>query len=487
MADELAQPPPVKRPKVEPPSTNPCARLCDYYVLRKRRFCRTQRRVGSRFCPTHDIDAGRHSSSPATATKESGAEIRIPCPINPNHTVYATRLAQHVKVCPDNRFITSNLPYFAEDRHADRGRSLLDGAATDEISRVTNKDLDAEAHEILMHKLTECYCTCVQPHMTVLDVRENLGAVFSQGERRGAEKSLKHTPQHRALLQCMDNVLKPTADSETTPQVSGFLELGAGKGGLAVALQEVLVSYQDANVEERAAMAAALPFLRRVTSEPIIGVVDLGGFRRKGDSRVSRSRIPLRRLRINLKDLDLTKAFGTTLGCCGEGASATTATMRTTNHQHQQWAVIGKHLCGACADFALSCITEHTLAATSNIVICAVVLATCCHHRCELRHMNALQNSSAPGLTVGDGTAEGAAFTFTPREFAAMTSMSSWAVSGAAVSPERQKIGYYCKRILDWVRVLYLRAQGYTAQLCQYTKRDVTEENVCIAAFKVVT
>jgi len=52
--------PPAKAHKSEAaraavPATNPDERRCNYYVTRKHRFCRTERRPGCCFCPTHDV------------------------------------------------------------------------------------------------------------------------------------------------------------------------------------------------------------------------------------------------------------------------------------------------------------------------------------------------------------------------------------------------------------------------------------------------
>ncbi len=44
------------------------------------------------------------------------------------------------------------------------------------------------------------------------------------------------------------------------------------------------------------------------------------------------------------------------------------------------------------------------------------------------------------------------------------------------------EIGFKCKRLIDYGRVLFLREQGYNASLYYYVDRDVTLENCLLVA-----
>lgn len=521
-----------KQPKVEPPTQNPDPTFCSYYVTRKHRFCRTECRPGSRFCCTHDVDAAAVSLAEATGPSASAApppsESRVPCPINPNHTVYASRLEKHVKVCPDLRYVTDQLSYYAKDKHANRGAVYVAGGATvageGGGSRCTHRDLAAADLAALIERVHACYDACVAADIVVLplseveeegcgaDASRNSAAARSAPREAAVPRSQppstqhdegtshKHGPQHTALLRCLSDVVLQVPDGPSILSgrldgsgdghpaapihLDGVLEFGAGKGGLSVALQQLLVQRLDADANTAAAATTPWPFLAQVAPRPPLVVLDMDGFRRKGDARVRHSAVPLQRLRINIKDVDLTGAFLSDIRPADSGvAKAAESSRSVAARPVQNWAVLGKHLCGACTDFALSCLTEGaSLATDAQVRLPAVVIATCCHHRCELRHLNPPSEvaEARPATLVFPGTA----FAWTEVEFAALTSMSSWSVCGDFVDEERRTVGRKCKRIIDQLRVHFLRRIGYVAFQCQYTTRQVTEENVCIVAFQ---
>lgn len=484
--------PPEPRRKVakkEHPTKNPDLSACNHYLPMKHRFCRTKRRAGSGYCHTHAGE--RPLGAPGDASGGRPEDPRVPCPINPKHTVYASRLAKHITVCPDLRFVTTNMCYYAADRHADRGVPRLCGPAAGQ-PRLTHRDLSPEELAALTAKIDACYETAVAGG--ILDLQDlavaapcglggsGVSESDSDGEGDGGGevdrtrlRSKKHGPQHSALLQCLDFTLAQAGGlgSCGPGTVRGFVELGAGKGGLSLALQRLLASHREPGGDpaEVARLEEASPFLKAVSERPRVAVVDMDGFRRKGDATVNRSAIPIERVRINIKDLDLSKAL------------VADERPKKEEEGENQWIALGKHLCGACTDFALSCVIDANGAA-SGCLVPAVVVATCCHHRCELRHLNppargAGEGGGAPGVGL-----PATDYSFTEREFAAMTSMTSWAVCGDFVDSERCATGYQCKRIIDALRVAFLEASGFHARQCRYTTTNITGENVCILAWR---
>ncbi|KAG5471930.1 hypothetical protein CUR178_02595 [Leishmania enriettii] len=548
-----------KTSKVEAPTHNPDPHYCSHYVPRKHRFCRTECKPGSLYCCTHDVagtgavpsaalPAERDAVSSPWDAADSKGDARVPCPINPNHSIYASRLEKHMKVCPDLRHVTRQLPYFELDKHANRGAIFVASACDDappeaRLQRRTHRDLSAADLASLMRKVGDCYDSCVAPDL-VFCQRPPRGSDAASGEAgatstpdgtasfdcsacvsHGLIASLKHGPQHTALLRCLSDVVLQTYDAnsiladrgrgECAPiHVDGFLEFGAGKGGLSVALQQLIVqrltgvcsatASVDGSVEKEAAPPTQrqapvraspsppstppyrlkLDFLVKVAPRPPLVVLDVDGFRRKGDARVRHSSVPLQRLRIDIKDVDLTRAFLSVIRpvANAEGETALAEVPSALSRPLENFAVLGKHLCGACTDFALSCLTEGPLLASqAQVRLPIVVIATCCHHRCELRHLNPPEpTEAAPAPLVLPGTS----FTWSELEFSALASMSSWAVCGDVVDEERRTVGRKCKRIIDQLRVHFLRRLGYVAFQCEYTTREVTEENFCVVAFQ---
>ncbi|TKC40981.1 tRNA:m(4)X modification enzyme TRM13 homolog isoform X3 [Orcinus orca] len=207
---------------------------------------------------------------------------------------------------------------------------------------------------------------------------------------------------------------------------------------------------------------------------------------------------------------------------------------------------IGKHLCGVATDLALRCLVEtyaasceerneeplakrvkndktekeiNTLAKEGNeknipekwTPVAGIVIALCCHHRCDWRHYVGKEYFRALGL--------GAV------EFHYFQRMSSWATCGMQKTSleasnistkrkdkqndgseehddggyritddsteslpgflnveEKKKIGHLCKLLIDQGRINYLQQKGFNPALQYYTDPLVSLENVLLTA-----
>ncbi|XP_059122133.1 tRNA:m(4)X modification enzyme TRM13 homolog isoform X3 [Peromyscus eremicus] len=207
---------------------------------------------------------------------------------------------------------------------------------------------------------------------------------------------------------------------------------------------------------------------------------------------------------------------------------------------------IGKHLCGVATDLALRCLVEtyaasfeerneeplakrvkndkrdkesSTLSKEENEAnapetwapVAGIVIALCCHHRCDWRHYVGKEYFRALGLG--------------PEEFYYFQRMSSWAtcgmrrtslgasdittkrkddqnydneehddrgdrlpdggtdsVPGALTAEEKKNIGHLCKLLIDQGRLQYLQQKGFHPALQYYTEPLVSLENVLLTA-----
>ncbi|ELV10509.1 tRNA guanosine-2'-O-methyltransferase TRM13 like protein [Tupaia chinensis] len=207
---------------------------------------------------------------------------------------------------------------------------------------------------------------------------------------------------------------------------------------------------------------------------------------------------------------------------------------------------IGKHLCGVATDLALRCLIEtyaanceerneeplakrvkndktdteiNSLAKEGNeknvpekwTPVAGIVIALCCHHRCDWRHYVGKEYFRALGLGA--------------LEFHYFQRMSSWATCGmrktsldasnittrrsdhqnddseehedggyriiddSATSlpglltvEEKKKIGQLCKLLIDQGRIQYLQRKGFSPALQYYTDPLVSLENVLLTA-----
>ena len=69
---------------------------CKFWIPQKKRCCRLEPKDGEEFCPVH---------FPIDENETPDHLKRVPCPINPNHTVLKHKLKKHLTICPDGAII----------------------------------------------------------------------------------------------------------------------------------------------------------------------------------------------------------------------------------------------------------------------------------------------------------------------------------------------------------------------------------------------
>jgi tRNA:m4X modification enzyme len=81
---------------------------CNYFMAKKNRFCNMAKSNNSNYCGNHrPIDETppervlkkMRKKSSTDQNKEPDLDVRIPCPIDPSHTIYKHNLDQHLKIC----------------------------------------------------------------------------------------------------------------------------------------------------------------------------------------------------------------------------------------------------------------------------------------------------------------------------------------------------------------------------------------------------
>lgn len=181
---------------------------------------------------------------------------------------------------------------------------------------------------------------------------------------------MKHLSQEASLLGNMDQLglLESSAC---------FLEFGAGKGGLSRTISTGLGD-----------KAAETSFL----------LVDRAGSQNKVDSQLKEGVSNVTRIKIDIKDLDLSKV---------------------ETIKGKRLVVMGKHLCGGGTDVSLRCalhLDKQRSSQSSAPVVEGFVIALCCHQVCSWDSYVDIPFIKALGLTRKD--------------FEIMTKLSTWATSG---------------------------------------------------------
>ncbi|XP_066503857.1 tRNA:m(4)X modification enzyme TRM13 homolog [Hoplias malabaricus] len=448
---------------------------CAFYVVKKKRYCKMVVGSGKTFCGEH-----------ATSDNDSDRK-RIPCPLDPKHTVFEDRLAKHLKKC--NSKVKPKPVYYVKDINAGSINEEEDLIDVVSIADRSKNELD----ELIGRMKTALQGLNIKPDSGILShpvLNEALN------DPKNGNFAFKHLKQQASILGNMDTL-------ELLGPGRCYIEFGAGKGKLShwihIALQK------EENVH----------FL----------LVERSSTRFKVDGKHKNTDSTFDRLQVDIQHLDLRK-------------------VPFLQEKGIPVIAVGKHLCGAATDLALRCLFEHShkdkecqpptkriklserleeerappiseedTETRQEIVVAGVTIALCCHHRCEWRHYVGKDFFKERGLG--------------PREFSAFQRMSSWATCGmtrvghdhkisaqendstedkedeeeaeheggyeavtdhlnrAVSAEEREHMGRLCKMLIDHGRLHYLQQRGFKPNLSYYTSRDVSLENVLLTAVPI--
>ncbi|TYZ57688.1 hypothetical protein PybrP1_008535 [[Pythium] brassicae (nom. inval.)] len=460
---------------------------CMFRLVRKDRFCNMARINGALFCGNHLPPDADVASNKAGRYKTDRRQ-RVPCPVDKRHTVYVYDLDKHVLVCnkvKDAAAMTL-LPYYVENINsgahcvrkagseppaapiadatpeappigADGGEEPKEAAAAahaglsandeqgllDKLLAVDFPDLSRRVHaayercvgEIPLEKLTHACCE----------------ALFAEKKDAGAAKNvLRHIEQQASILGHMARVNLLDASSV-------FVELGAGRGMLSLALAQSFRDSVFVLVDRAHTRGKADRFIEGPDEAP--------------SRKVLRAKIDIRHL--NLAGMQ--EVVDRPVVC------------------------MSKHLCGVATDLSLRAVTQtlprgpgaESAASSAQPAVSALAVsplfrglavALCCHHVC------AWEDYVNPEFFEAHG--------FLAREFPLLTGMSSWATCGMGLEggavehalgiskADRVVLGRKCKRVLDAGRAAYLERYQLSTQLVHYCEEEDSIENCLLLAWR---
>ena len=413
---------------------------CNYYMKGKNRFCNVAKAPNSLFCGTHRPVAEGPSSKAARHNNSEPLE-RCPCPVDPTHSIYKHNLAHHVKICniTTRNTLLAQQPYYSENCNSGPSSEALPGASTGIVNP-----------ETLFLKIRQCYqslfkTACFADNSFEFHVinEDSIERVVLNAVARDqtSEDKLRHCQQDTYLVKQMiahkllratctvepgGSELKDSIDMDNTKGEAfqdtkdiAYVELGAGKGMLGLAVQSV-------------------------TPKSTIVLVERSGMRRKADKIIRdtegqsyRARMDIRHcflpmlpgvcnsVNMPLSVLISSKLMSTCVmitqmefndnidgnGTCGVVSTSTKTAAESTNVVGspsigtKRVVVIAKHLCGVATDLAIRSFeafrvspnvdidfshsmlsTEHTCTADIETKLSdrakGLAIATCCHHAC---------------------------------------------------------------------------------------------------------
>lgn len=445
---------------------------CSFFLTKKRRYCRFRPCNDQKYCSEHIY-----------LLNDESDRKRIPCPLDPNHTVYEDNVDTHIKKC--NKRQHTLPPYYvaginsgnsAKEKVQENKLTVLT-ASSNEISQAITKVKQLYQKYLSGIKKEELWHECMTKEMA-----NPYYGIQAQRQRKQQASLVSHLEK---------NYLLKTG--------SIYVELGAGKGQLSHWVQKATPDDKNS----------------------LFILVEKGHIRHKFDRQhhYEEGGPKFQRLNIDLEHLNLEK-------------------VEDIANSEQPVVGMGKHLCGAGTDFALRCLIE-SLRNKQNIrsnserkithssQLAGVVLAPCCHHRCSWTAYVGKRFFQENNLTSS--------------QFHLMSSMCSWATCSwkgwreqettnskhndiqddtmedakkendqfyninehennkdeqnleskirtnlKFSVEEREQIGRNCKRLIDYGRLQYLKEAGLEVSMKEYIDGNLTPENIVLIAKNVL-
>ncbi|XP_057334873.1 tRNA:m(4)X modification enzyme TRM13 homolog [Microplitis mediator] len=352
---------------------------------------------------------------------------RIPCPLDSTHTCFESRLKQHLEVCNVKKLIDA------------RPECIIEGINRGEIGIEAPKHvpltlLDQNVVDDVIKKVEAAADKLPKVEELILE-HDILSAEINNSSYGNYLK--KHLIQNSSLLAHLNR-------AGLLKENSCFIEFGAGKGKLTYWLAQLIKNTKDSTVI----------------------LVDRSSHRHKNDNKLKTEdcSINIVRIRADIADLCLNKI---------------------EEVKNSKYTVgIAKHLCGAATDLTLRCLTNQT----EDTGVSGLIIAFCCHHRCEYISYVGKKYLKECG--------------FTPEEFPILCSIASWATCGTGKNRQsnstdkessedmkrerRESIGRKVKSLLNWGRIKYLDSMGFDSKLYYYTRLEVSLENMCVVATRKI-
>merc|ERR1712013_93270 len=349
---------------------------CGFFVPRKQRHCRMIPAKGNNFCAEHLNQDTKG---------EKTQKLRIPCPLDPKHTVFEEQLKKHLKKCNVTR--KKQVPYYSENINL-----VLKNYEETTEEKLPLHMVPVEELKELINKVRRCYADhCCQGDMVVAKQQTCRHPVLQEelDNTDNGPAARKHLIQQASLISLLEG-------SGSLKDESIFIEFGAGRGALSHWVQKAM--HKKKNTK----------FL----------LVDRSNNRNKLDCyHKGEDHGPnFERLNIDIQHLDL--------GC-----------VDSLSENSLDVTAIGKHLCGGATDLSLKCLFDATPAGSINDIqeevepsskkrrvefvssrVHSVLFALCCYHRCTWN------------------TYVGHEFfnqqQFTTLQFARLTKMAGWSTCG---------------------------------------------------------
>lgn len=442
--------PDTKRVKMEEAETDSIV-TCKFFVKRKKRYCKLRPAHGEEYCGEHMPLTTNPSDTTDTTDSINKHKIRVPCPLDPKHTVCARKLNKHLKIC--NAAEKDRPNYIVPGLNAGKD----DNEAIDSRNEFKLIEIDKETVDRVVEKVNRLYALHrIDEKIDDLMLSHHPLLASEISHKEYGHETVRHLIQTSTILRYLDHF--KLFEDETS-----YVEYGAGRGQVSYWLAKAIDNYPKSNVL----------------------LIDRASVRHKKDNKVDNSHA-VQRIRADIADFDI-------------GA-------HSLINKSKKIVGIGKHLCGAATDFAIRCSIHGNNAANDDNggpKTAAVLIAVCCHHRCDWKNLvgkeffieNDVSAREFAIITKMVGWAIcGTGMSREKRkqveeEHANTDGNTTEHLATEADSNtshrdrhQRKAIGQKCKRLIDYARICYMQRNGFKCSLKRYVSSDITLENICLVA-----
>ena len=411
---------------------------CAHYVERKKRRCKLTPVKHSTYCAEH---AAHHT--------DSAQSDHIPCPLDPAHFISRSKLEHHLKVCNAKNYDYSSHSYYKENVNVVPAHEIRE-LKREPLAKLPVQDLISICLELLKYGPESRLCEVKSTDRVSDQDMDQYRPLFQVGTNVGSS-ALRHATQQVALVNTLAQFQESNSTDTTFPETC-FVELGAGSGKLS-------------------------QWFHFKVNDSFFVLVDKQMCRRKADSYFKKQKCNFIRLKMDIKDIDVS-------GVPEIG-------------DYKRVCFACKHLCGGATDLALV-----SAAQTAEQKETTVLIALCCHHLCSWE----LYTGKDYFLKH-----------FKPEQFYILSSLSAWAtcfkqesmqigdkdVLNNAVlkfqnDPEsfilqghlvldksvQWYIGRCAKTVLNDGRAHFMIKKGFMVQFSKYVDVSVSPENTALLCYK---
>ena len=395
---------------------------CHFYLPRKRRRCHVRPSNGEIYCPVHLAEGlqkqnimnmkcnhsetihseikGKNDNSVQDSTNKIKENQRIPCPVDPSHTIKASKLKAHLRRCESLKMrkeMESHKYFVLDINTGGSGNSgLTKGLRTEEYATV-EPELSTHPTPINYYKdilkagklagfnfdeHVKDIQKIVHPYVEMKLIKEDENIKYSKnGEVVPRRSALRHTQQQVSIIghllkegildeRNIKSALKQNVETErefvdVNQEVRNtIIEYGAGRGMLGLAIyrvySELPIQYQYLFIDRSANRMKADGIIRSCQKE---------------DASKGTTGQQFARIRCNIKDMQISdeilEYFHKNISSSSTNNHVSVAKQsedfalninrpailrREEDEISHSYIIVAKHLCGVATDFALKAI-----------------------------------------------------------------------------------------------------------------------------------